>query len=223
MKRAAETALQNLGMKKSDPQKIPNPEEDPPSIEPMSLIPPEERERRDDREERRSPTPEEGTRETREVRIDEEDGSPDDRRRRRFKYEDSSDSELNSLNQVEGPKASLNVIWATVDSGAATSCLPVGMCREKGLNVEKTTDLPYTTASGAPVKVHGICHPHVTLGDQDRSCVAGTGIQGYGRSQTIAISGKACKQRLGSMLQARELIREVPGHHHSLRGKGWSV
>ena len=169
VKRAADTALQSLGMR------------NPPSIEPMSLIPREAREareKRDDPEEKRSPTPQEGTRDTREVRLDEEDDDRDeeeDRRRRRFKYEDSSDSELNSLNQVEGPKASLNVIWATVDSGAATSCLPVEMCREKGLKVEKTTDLPYTTASGAPVKVHGICQPNVTIGDQDGSQVAGTG------------------------------------------------
>ena len=125
VKRAAETALQGLGMR------------NPPSIEPMSLIPREERERKDEQEERRSPTPQEGTRDTREVRVDEEAGSEDDRRRRRFKYEDSSDSELNSLNQVEGPTASVNVIWATVDSGAATSCLPVEMCREKGLKVEE--------------------------------------------------------------------------------------
>ena len=78
--------------------------------------------------------------------------------------------------QSESPKAALNVVWATVDSGAATSCLPVELCQERGLAVERTSDLPYTNASGAPVRVHGICHPKVTIGNQDGSKVAGTGM-----------------------------------------------
>ena len=111
----------------------------------MSLIPREDRERREELDREKSPSPE---REAREVRMNDdrdrsEDGSEereDDRRRRRFKYEEtSSDSELNSLNQVESSKTALNVVWATVDSGAATSCLPVEMCQEKGLEVERTS------------------------------------------------------------------------------------
>ena len=78
--------------------------------------------------------------------------------------------------QPESSKAALNVVWATVDSGAATSCLPVELCQERGLAVERTSDLPYTNASGAPVRVHGICHPKVTIGNQDGSKVAGTGM-----------------------------------------------
>ena len=37
------------------------------------------------------------------------------------------------------------------------------------------------------------------------------------------ISGEACKQRMGSMFQAWELLHEVPRYHHSLRGKRWCV
>ena len=111
-----------------------------------------------------------------------EDGSEegrDDHRRKRFRYQDtSSDSELNFLSQGGNSKAALNVVWATVDSGAATSCLPVELCQEKGLEVESTSDLPYTNASGAPVKVHGICHSKVTIGNQDGSKVAGTAKDG---------------------------------------------
>ena len=187
VRRAADEALQSMSTRKSDRNKGPSPEEDPPGIEPMSLIPREIRERREDRdrERSRSPSPEVGTRDegTREVRMNDdrgrsEEGSEDrrDDRRKRFRYEEtSSDSELNFLSQGQNSKAALNVVWATVDSGAATSCLPVEMCQEKGLEVESTSDLPYTNASGAPVRVHGICHPKVTIGNQDGSKVAGTG------------------------------------------------
>ena len=181
MRRAADEALQSMSARKSDRNKGPSPEEDPPGIEPMSLIPREDRERREDRDRERSPSPEEGTREVRmnEDRDRSEDGSEerrDDQRRKRFRHEEtSSDSELNFLSQGGNSKAALNVVWATVDSGAATSCLPVELCQEKGLEVESTSDLPYTNASGAPVKVHGICHPKVTIENQDGSKVAGTG------------------------------------------------
>ena len=130
-----------------------------------------------DRERSKSPSPEEGTREegtreegtreegTREVRMDDDDRSGSecseerrrDDRRKRFRYQDSSsDSEMNFIGQgqpqqppqPESSKAALNVVWATVDSGAATSCLPVELCQERGLAVERTSDLPYTNASG---------------------------------------------------------------------------
>ena len=68
----------------------------------------------------------------------------------------------------------MEAVWATVDSGAATSCLPVEMCRKMGLSILKTTDLPYTTASEQPVHVHGVCTPSVTLGTADSS-ISGTG------------------------------------------------
>ena len=235
VRRAVDEALQSMSTRKSDRNTGPSPEEDPPSIEPMSLIPREIRERREDRdrERSRSPSPEVGTRDqgTREVRINDdrgrsEEGSEDrrDDRRKRFRYEEtSSDSELNFPSQGENSKAALNVVWATVDSGAATSCLPVELCQEKGLEVESTSDLPYINASGAPVRVrvHGICHPKVTIGKQDGSKVAGTAwhFQGNGRCQTIPISGEACKQRMGSMFQAWDLLHEVPRYHHSLRGE----
>ena len=85
VKRAADTALQSMSMRKSDRNKGPSPEEDPPSIEPM--IPREDRERREELDREKSPSPE---REAREVRMNDdrdrsEDGSEereDDRRRR---------------------------------------------------------------------------------------------------------------------------------------------
>ena len=196
VKRAADTALQGMGTRRSDRNR--GPEEDPPGVEPMSLIPREARERREDRDRERSKSPsrEERTREeetydegTREVRVtdDQSEDSEDrrDDRRKRFRYEEpSSDSIMNFIGQgqqqqppqPESSKAALNVVWATVDSGAATSCLPVELCQERGLAVERTADLPYTNASGAPVRVHGICHPKVTIGNQDGSKVAGTGM-----------------------------------------------
>ena len=195
VRRAADEALQSMGTRRSDRNK--GPEEDPPGVEPMSLIPREAREKREDRDRERSesPSPEERTREeetyeegTREVRVtdDQSEDSEDrrDDRRKRFRYEEpSSDSEMNFIGQgqqqplqPESSKVALNVVWATVDSGAATSCLPVELCQEKGLEVERTSDLPYTNASGAPVRVHGICHPKVTIGNQDGSKVAGTGM-----------------------------------------------
>ena len=118
-----------MGTRKSDRNK--GPEGDPPGIEPMSLIPREIRERREDRdrERSRSPSPEEGTREegtheegTREVRMNDDRGRSEedsedrrDDRRERFRYEEtSSDSEMNFIGQGENSKAALNVVWATV-------------------------------------------------------------------------------------------------------------
>ena len=162
VRRAADEALQSMSTRKSDRNKGPNPEGDPPGIEPMSFIPREIRERRQDRDRERSPSREEGSRAVRmnDDRGRSEDGREerrDDHRRKRFRYEETRfDSEINFLSQGENSKAALNVVWATVDSGAATSCLPVELWQEKGLEVENTLDLPYTNASGAPVKVHGI-------------------------------------------------------------------
>ena len=110
--------------------------------------------------------------------VDRPEGSDEsdqgDRGRRRFRHEDpSSESELNAIDHGKS-LGSVEAVWATVDSGAATSCLPVEMCRKMGLSILKTTDLPYTTASGQPVHVHGVCTPSVTLGTADSS-ISGTG------------------------------------------------
>ena len=104
-----------------------------------------------------------------------EESDPGDRRRRQFHYEDPlcEESELNAIDYGKDLD-SVEAVWATVDSGAATSCLPVEMCRKMGLSILKTTDLPYTTASGQPVHVHGVCTPSVTLGTADSS-ISGTG------------------------------------------------
>ena len=103
-----------------------------------------------------------------------DESDQEDRRRRRFRYEDpSSESELNAIDHGKGLE-SVEAVWATVDSGAATSCLPVEMCRKMGLSILKTPDLPYTTASGQPVHIHGVCTPSVTLGAADSS-ISGTG------------------------------------------------
>ena len=213
---------------------------------PMSLIPREIRERRDDRgqedrdrERSKSPSPEEGTREegTREVRMNDDRGRSEDSedrrddRLKRFRYEEtSSDSEMNFIGQgqqqppqPENSKAALNVVWATVDSGAATSCLPVELCQEKGLEVERTSDLPYTNASGAPVRVHGICHSKVTIGNQDESKVAGTGMFKAMDVAKPLLSVARLVNKGWEVCQAWELLHEVPRYHHSLRGKRWCI
>ena len=93
-----------------------------------------------------------------------EEKSDPENRRRRFRYEEpSSVSEINAIDYGKDLD-SVEAVWATVDSGAATSCLPIEMCRKMGLSILKTTDLPYTTASGQPVHVHGVCTLSVTLG-----------------------------------------------------------
>jgi len=52
LKSRSKTPLQSMGMKMSAQPRIPNPDEEPPSIEPMSLIPREDRERREELERR---------------------------------------------------------------------------------------------------------------------------------------------------------------------------
>ena len=107
----------------------------------------------------------------------EEESDPGDRRRRRFRYEEpSSESEINAIDNGKDLD-SVEAVGATVDSGAATSCLPIEMCRKMELSILKTTDLPYTTASMQPVHVRGVCTPSVTLGIQGTqgASVSGTG------------------------------------------------
>lgn len=66
-------------------------------------------------------------------------------------------------------------VWVTVDSGAATSCLALEMSKQMKLAIAKTSDLPFTNASGEPVKVHGICSPSVTLGTRGGASISGVG------------------------------------------------
>ena len=115
-----------------------------------------------------------------------EESDPGDRRLRRFRYEDpsSEDSELNAIDYGKDLD-SMEAVCATVDSGAATSCLPIGMCSQMGLSIVKTSDLPYTTASGQPVHVHGVCTPSVTLGDQGPQ---GTSVSGTGEFKAMDVA-----------------------------------
>ena len=39
----------------------------------------------------------------------------------------------------------------------------VGMCKKMGLAVTATIDMPFATASGDPVHVHGVCNPNAKL------------------------------------------------------------
>ena len=140
-----------------------------------------------------------------------------DWRRRRFRYEDpSSESELNAIDHGKSLE-SVEAVWATVDSGAATSCLPVEMCRKMGLSILKTTDLPYTTASGQPVHVHGVCTPSVTLGTADSSIS-----HSNGRGKTIALRGQAGGQRMECQLHSKRSQHEPrwnpPAYWKSWRG-----
>ena len=124
----------------------------------------------------RSPLPE--VPESRDVRtIEEREPSGDDRvdygdehdrgsqgTRRTFRYEYSSSS--SELNAVDCNYGMMDAIWATVDSGAPTSSLPLAMCKQMNLAIAKTSDLPYTTASG---------EPSVTLGTRGGAGIFGVG------------------------------------------------
>ena len=73
-------------------------------------------------------------------------------------------------------KTSVDTIaWATVDSGAATSCLPKEMCKNLDLEVTPVEEKPFTNASGQPVKVHGTCSPMMTMGEKGGPQVKGVG------------------------------------------------
>ena len=125
-----------------------------PRISPTRIVPHQTDSEEAERPEERSPTVE-----RRDVRTDDEENEPRDHRRRRFRYEDpSSESEINAIDYSQDLN-SMEAVWATVDSGAATSCLPVEMCKKIGLAIAATTDLPFTNASGQPVHVHGVCNP----------------------------------------------------------------
>ena len=63
----------------------------------------------------------------------------------------------------------------TVDSGAATSCLPKEMAQSLGLAMTPVDEKPFTNASGQPVQVHGICNPMVTMGEKGGPQVKGVG------------------------------------------------
>ena len=67
------------------------------------------------------------------------------------------------------------VVWATVDSGAATSCLPKEMAQSLELAMKPVDEKPFTNASGQPVQVHGLCNPMVTMGEKGGPQVSGVG------------------------------------------------
>ena len=51
------------------------------------------------------------------------------------------------------------VVWATVGSGAATSCLPNEMCKNLDLNVKPVVEKPFTNASGQPGQCTALAVP----------------------------------------------------------------
>ena len=135
----------------------------------MRIVPLQTDSEEAERPEERSPTVE-----RRDVRTDDEENEPRDHRHRRFRYEDpSSESEINAIDYSQDLN-SMEAVWATVDSGAATSCLPVEMCKKMGLAITATKDLPFTNASGQPVHVHGVCNPSVKLGTPEAN-ISGIG------------------------------------------------
>ena len=67
------------------------------------------------------------------------------------------------------------VVWAAVDSGAATSCLPKGMAQSLELAMKPVDEKPFTNSSGQPVQVHGLCNPVVTMGEKGGPQVSGVG------------------------------------------------
>ena len=67
------------------------------------------------------------------------------------------------------------IVWATVDSGAATSCLPKELAQSLELAMTPVDEKPFTNASGQPVQVHGVCNPMVTMGEKGGPQVKGVG------------------------------------------------
>ena len=84
-----------------------------------------------------------------------------------------SDSNLDFLGSLASPVDT--IVWATVDSGAATSCLPKEMAQSLELAMTPVDEKPFTNASGQPVQVHGICNPMVTMGEKGGPQVKGVG------------------------------------------------
>ena len=84
-----------------------------------------------------------------------------------------SDSDLDFLGSLASPVDT--IVWATVDSGAATSCLPKEMAQSLELAMTPVDEKPFTNASGQPVQVHGVCNPMVTMGEKGGPQVKGVG------------------------------------------------
>ena len=87
--------------------------------------------------------------------------------------EASSGSHLDFIGNLSAPVNT--IVWATVDSGAATNCLPQAMCKNLELNVKPVDEKPFTNASGHPVPVYGTCSPMVVMGEQNGPRVKGVG------------------------------------------------
>ena len=99
----------------------------------------------------------------------------------------SSDSNLDFLGNLASPVDT--IVWATVGSGAATSCLPNEMCKNLDLNVKPVVEKPFTNASGQPVSVYGTCSPMVVMGEKGwPTCQRSGVVQSNGRRKAIAVS-----------------------------------
>lgn len=109
----------------------------------------------------------------------------------------SSPETLDYLGSGQSGKMDTTVVWTTVDSGAAVSCIPEEMAMACGLEV--TPVQPFTTASGQPVHVKGGCYPELRVGEENGPCV-------HGRS----------------MLKAMEVSKPLLSVS-KLVGHGWSV
>ena len=84
-----------------------------------------------------------------------------------------SDSNLDFLGSLASQVDT--IVWATVDSGAATSCLPKELAQSLELAMTPVDEKPFTNASGQPVQVHGVCNPIVTMGEKGGPQVKGVG------------------------------------------------
>ena len=82
------------------------------------------------------------------------------------------------------------IVWATVDSGAATSCLPKEMCKNLGLAVKPVVEKPLLLAS--QLSVHGTCSPMVTIAGEGRPTSQRSGaVQSNGCGKASAVSVQA--------------------------------
>ena len=84
-----------------------------------------------------------------------------------------SDSNLDFSGNLASPVDT--IVWATVDSGAATTCLPKELAQSLELAMTPVDEKPFAHASGQPVQVHGVCNPMVTMGEKGGPQVKGVG------------------------------------------------
>ena len=93
-----------------------------------------------------------------------------------------SDSDMDFIGSL-GKDTVDTIVWTTVDSGAATNCLPKEFCDSMNFKVKPVVEKPFTNASGQPVQVHGTLSPMVTMGEK-----GGPQVRGFGEFRAMDVA-----------------------------------